>query len=314
MLNTAEKYNYAIDAERFEEMTDAAERLSAPMDHTLWFIDVDGRLQCNSSTNGDDLLTICRKSEATAAEVAQRNPDWLLELTRRRLETEEVQEASRLKNGENMLVLSPTPDDVLSGKLEFNVGYNVHKKTIMMRYWSKIDDRVSCRYVGLGSGDKDALRTAVGRTTKFIIPDDSEEILAQRIILDSSEDYCDQIIDGYDAILSRQNGQRYSYGSRYITEESALEIAGAERNQAILDEHMAEIATIQRNFFGNQKFEKLDQARWAYAARIDLSEQGKQFSSMSEASDYADSIGADYSGSCPSAPENAQAAADQLFG
>jgi hypothetical protein len=313
-MQTALNYESQVDAERFEEMTDAAERLTAPMDHTMWFIDINGKLQCNSSTTGDDLLTICQKSVITAAEVAKNNPDWLLELNRRQLEAAEVVEASRLKSGENMLVLSPTPDDVLSGKMALGSGYNIHKKTIMLRYWSKIDERVSCRYVSLGSGNKAALREAVGRSIKFIIPDDSEEILAQRIILDSSEDYCGQIIDGYDKILSRKNGQPYSYGSRYISEDNALQIAGAERNQAVLDEHMAIVADIKQRFSGAKQFEKLETARQAYAARLDLAEQGKEFSSMSQAGDYADSIGADYSGSCPSAPENAQAAADQLFG
>jgi chemotaxis protein MotB len=71
MQNNAEKYQQDFTAERFEEMTDVAERLSAPMDHTIWFVDTENGLKCNSSVGGDDLLTICQKSEVNAALIAK---------------------------------------------------------------------------------------------------------------------------------------------------------------------------------------------------------------------------------------------------
>ena len=142
-------------AAEYEEMTDVAERLRAPMDHPIQFQNIDGKLYTDSSVDGKDLLTISREAEFAALEMARRNPQWTVEAYRRHIESEEIVAASALPDGAQMIVYSPTPDVVLSGGVTIG-GYNTEKATIMVRAWENRDGYIDCRYISLDGGNKAA--------------------------------------------------------------------------------------------------------------------------------------------------------------
>ena len=288
-------------AAEYEEMTDVAERLRAPMDHAIRFKNIDGKLYTNSSVDGKDLLTISRDAEFAALEVAKQNPQWTVEAYRRHIESEEVVAASALPDGAQMVIYSPTPDAVVSGAVNIG-GYNTEKATTMVRVWENQDGHLDCRYISLDGGNREALRASVQSIGRKIPEDyDSEQILATfYTFLDRDEDLVDKLVDGYDMEMRRQTGTDHSYGRAGLNHKKALDIALENPNR--LYDHMAEIARLKWSYEGEELREKLEEARYNYAAALDKTSRGESVSSNLAAGGEARAAGADFSGYCATTP------------
>ncbi len=288
-------------AAEYEEMTDVAERLRAPMDHPITFNNSGGKLYTESSIDGKDLLTISREAEFAALEMAKQNPQWTVEAYRRHIESEEIVAATALPEGAQMIVYSPTPDVVLSGAVNIG-GYNTEKATIMVRAWHNNNGHLDCRYISLDGGNKAALR-ASARVIGRKIPDDydSEQILATfHTFLDGEQNLVDNLIDGYDEEMLRQTGINHSYGREGLNHKKALDIALEHPDR--LHDHMAEVARLKWSYEGEELREKLEEARYNYAAALDKSSRGESVSSNSMAGGEARASGVDFSGYCATTP------------
>lgn len=300
----------------YEVMTDVAERISAPMDHTISFQRVDGKLYCGSSIDGKDLLTISKEAEFSAYEVAKTNPQWTIEALRRHLETEEVQQAARLKSGEQMVVFSPTPDAALSGKINIG-GYNTDKKTTMVRIYEASDsDEFSCRYISLDGGDWDALAAAVASIDgQMPAVYESEAMLAQRYVSSgSTSNIGNTITTHYDAAMEAKYGGVYSYGNTYVSQQSALELAMLRRDR--LDEFMAIRSDLEFRYTGAELASEIERAMYDYAAALDKIARGEDVVDNGSAGGEARDSGANYSGYCASTPgqESTQTTYEAMFG
>lgn len=288
-------------AAEYEEMTDVAERLRAPMDHAIRFKNIDGKLYTESSVDGKDLLTISREAEFAALEMAKQNPQWTVEAYRRHIESEEIVAASALPDGAQMIVYSPTPDVVLSGAVNIG-GYNTEKATVMVRAWQNRDGHLDCRYISLDGGNKAALRISAQSINREIPEDyDSELILATFYTFpEEDETLVEKLVDGYDEEMRRQTGVDHSYGRMGLNHKKALDIAL--ENPDRLYDHMAEIARLKWSYEGEDLREKLEEARYNYAAALDKTSRGEAVSSNSIAGGEARAVGADFSGYCATTP------------
>lgn len=288
-------------AAEYEEMTDVAERLRAPMDHPISFKNVDGKLHTESSVDGKDLLTISREAEFAALEMAKQNPQWAIEAYRRHIESEEIVAATALPDDAQMIVYSPTPDVILSGAVNIG-GYNTEKATTMVRAWENSDGQLHCRYISLDGGNREALRASARAIGREIPEDyDSEQILATfYTFLDGEEDLADRLVDGYDNSMKRQTGEDHSYGRVGLNHKKALDIAL--ENPERLQDHMAEIARLKWSYEGEELSKKLEEARYNYAAALDKTSRGEAVSSNSMAGGEARAVGADFSGYCATTP------------
>lgn len=298
-------------AAEYEEMSDVAERISAPMDHSIEFMNIGGRLYTETSVDGKDLLTISREAELVALEMAKLNPQWAVEAYRRHIETEEIKYVTEMPDGASAIVFSPTPDVVLSGAVNIG-GYNLDKKDIMTREWKKIGDKLTCRYISLSGGNREALVEAV-RSIGRDIPDHygSEEILATFYTFLNGEDgLADKAVESYDHSMSAQYGGDWSYGRPYISNETAMEVAMA--YPECLDDFMAEKAEIEALYHGDELKSKLEAARYNYAAALDKKHRGEEVISNKQAGDAARASGSDYSGYCATGADNSQSNAEAL--
>jgi ssDNA-binding Zn-finger/Zn-ribbon topoisomerase 1 len=301
--------NYFTPKE-YQEMTDVAERLRAPMDHTIAFEERSGKLYCDSSVEGDDLLTISKNAEFAARQMTKTDPAWSVEALRRSIETQEIIQAIDLPFGAQMVVFSPTPDAVLAGAINIG-GYNLDKKTTMVRVWTHDETGISCRYISLDGGNREAL-TASARAIGWEIPVEygSEEILSTFCTFSSNQlDLAGCLIDGYDAEMKRQTGRNHSYGRLGLNHKKALEIAY--ENPAILHEHMAEIKALKWQYSGAELDKKLEDARYNYAAALDQITRGEVVTSNTAAGGVARASGVNFAGYC--APNSTQEAYGRMF-
>jgi hypothetical protein len=314
-------WNNHFSAEEYEEMTDVAERLRAPMDHAIRFQNRNGQLYCASSVDQKDLLTISREAEVVARKVAETNLAWAMEAVRRHAESLEIETATSLPIGATMAVFSPTPDDVLDGSVNIG-GYNLDKKTTMVRVWSNTENGLDCRYISLDGGNRAALRAAAAAIGREMPAQyGSEEILSTFYQFDSGEpDIAERIIGAHDEYLKQQTGQDFSYGRAGLNHKKALDIAA--EHPARLAEHMAEIQRLKWSYSGEALDKKMEEARFNYAAALDRTERGEAVSSNSSAGDSARAGGENFAGFCaaspnandPNAPNSAQEALNKLFG
>ena len=294
-------------AAEYEEMTDVAERISAPMDHPISFQNIDGKLYTESSVDGDDLLTISRNAEKAALAIARQNPQWTVEAYRRSIESQEVLQATSLPVGAKMIVASPTPDVALSGAVNIG-GYNLEKKTTMVRVWENTGQTLGCRYISLDGGNRQALQVAmqsVGRD----IPDefDSEQILATfYTFLDEDRDLGDLLVNNYDSEMERQTGEIHSYGRPGLTHDSKKALEIAMENPDRLRDHMEEVARLKWAYSGDELKDKLEEARYNYAAALEKVNKGGIVTSNGAAGGEARASGANFSGYCATTPDNAQ--------
>ena len=300
--------------EEYEEMTDVAERLRAPMDHAIIFHGKDGKLYCGTSTTGDDLLTISKNAELTAQEMTRVSPAWAVETLRRNIETREIIQATNLPYGAQMLIFSPTPDDVLSGAINIG-GYNLEKKTTMVRVWTHDEEGLGCRYISLDGGNKKALIAAARAVGREILPQDtSEEILATFYSFPNGIDnLAECVVDGYDEEMKRQTGRDHSYGRPGLNHKKALEIAY--ENPARLHEHMSTIRALRWQYSGEKLAQELEKARYDYAAALDKitrcdstgggGDGGGGIISNRAAGNEARGSGANFSGYCAGSSVNA---------
>jgi hypothetical protein len=289
-----------------DELTDVAERLRAPLDHKLWFMVRAGDLHCSSAAGDKGAREICRDAVTVAEQVALRDPNWLIEVARRRLELDEIDCATKLSRGQNLLVLSPIPDAVLAGN-SLGSGYNLAKKSTMVRFWRHDDSGLSCRYISLDAprgGGREALSRAMAELGVEIPANfDSEDILSQRYYFANS-DVADELRQNYDHALTERFGGVWHYGQPNLSQKKALEIA-MERPD-LLRTLMTDLATARDQFYGAKLSAELEHLRYNYAAALDVHRDGRDVATgdMAAIGESARAAGDDYSGNCPTIPEN----------
>ncbi|MDR3298247.1 MAG: hypothetical protein LBT19_02695 [Candidatus Nomurabacteria bacterium] len=273
----------------FDELTDCAERIRAPLDHQLYFNLEDGDLLCNTASDGNGLKSISETALKVAIEATKSDPRWAIEALRRRIEYDEISKVLDMPDGQ-MLVLSPTPDAVIEGEWDLGVGYNLTKKSIMMRLWKRAGDEFACRYISLNGGHKDGLIVGI-ETLGQSHPDSnsSEDWLRGRWHFPPEVDVAGEIIAAYDTYLGDKFGGDWNYGMETISEASALALVS--RWPDLLEEHMM---NLEKAISPAAK----ELLRYNYAAAIEARRAGDFDISMDTAGDVARSNGEDFSGYC----------------
>lgn len=273
----------------FDELTDCAERIRAPLDHQLYFDLKDGDLCCNTASDGEGLKSIAETALRVAIEATKSDPRWAVEALRRRIEYDEISQVLDMPDGQ-MLVLSPTPDAAIEGDYDVGVGYNLTKKSIMMRLWKRSEDEFACRYISLNGGHKDGLAAGLEALDQQL-PDSntSEDWLRGRWQFPADVDVAGEMIAVYDAYLQDKFGGDWSYGMETISEASALALVS--KWPDLLEEHMMQLQ------HANTPAEK-ETLRYNYAAAIEARRAGDFDIGMSSAGDVARANGEDLSGYC----------------
>jgi rubrerythrin len=273
----------------FDELTDCAERIRAPLDHQLYFDLSGGDLYCNTASDGSGLMEIAETSLRVAIEATKIDPRWAVEALRRRIEYEELQQVIGMPDGQ-MLVLSPTPDAVIDGDYDLGVGYNITKKSIMLRLWKRSGDEFACRYISLNGGNKDGLVAGITELDQAL-PDGmgSEDWLRGRWQFSADLDVAGTMIAAYDNSMHQKFGGNWHYGMEAISEASALTLVS--RWPDLLQEHMARLSA------ATTPAEK-EILRYNYAAAIEARRAGDFDIDMDAAGDIARANGEDFAGYC----------------
>lgn len=273
----------------FDELTDCAERIRAPLDHQLYFDLEDGDLCCNTASDGQGLKAISETALQVAIEATRQDPRWAVEALRRRIEYDEITHVLAMPDGQ-MLVLSPTPDSAIEGNYDIGVGYNLTKKSIMMRLWKRAGDEFACRYISLNGGHKDGLIAGIESLGQQP-PDDnsSEEWLRGRWQFPADVDVAGEMIAAYDMYLQQKFGGEWNYGMEAISEASALQLVS--KWPDLLNEHMAKL--VHAKTPADKEI-----LRYNYAAAIEARRAGDFDISMESAGEAARGAGEDFSGYC----------------
>ncbi|MCL1839562.1 hypothetical protein FWF89_00980 [Candidatus Saccharibacteria bacterium] len=282
-------YEQEWSPDEFDELTDCAERIRAPLDHQMFFDLEDGDLQCNTADGGAGLLEIAEGSLRVAIEATKMDPRWAVEALRRRIEYDEIKQVLEMPDGQ-MLVLSPTPDAVIDGNWDLGIGYNTTKKSIMVRLWKRAGNEFACRYVSLNGGNKDGLVSGLAQLEQDP-PDDmgSEEWLRGRWHFPANVDVAGAMIKAYDQNMQQKFGGKWHYGMEKVSEAAALTLVS--RWLDLLNEHMKKLkkATTPR---------EKETLRYNYAAAIEARRAGNFDIGMEMAGHLARAEGLDFSGYC----------------
>lgn len=273
----------------FDELTDCAERIRAPLDHQLYFDFKNGDLHCNTASNGEGLKAIAETALQVAIAATKNDPRWVIEALRRRIEYDEITQVINMPDGQ-LLILSPTPDAVIESCKDIGVGYNLTKKSIMLRLWKRVGDEFACRYVSLNGGHKAGLAAGLEALDQpQPTTNSSEDWLRGRWHFPANIDVASEMIAAYDAYLQNKFGGDWSYGMEALTESAALTIVSEWPD--LLVEHMTKLQT------ATTPAEK-EALRYNYAAAIEARRAGDLGISMDAAGDAAHMNGEDFSGYC----------------
>jgi hypothetical protein len=273
----------------FDELTDCAERIRAPLDHQLYFDLRDGDLCCNTADGGSGLMQIAETALRVAIEATKRDPRWAVEALRRRIEYDELQQVINMPDGQ-MLILSPTPDAVIEGDWDFGIGYNLAKKSIMLRLWKRTGDEFACRYISLNGGNKSGLAAGLEKLDQ-VPPDDmsSENWLRGRWHFPATVDVASTMVAAYDKNMQAKFGGDWHYGMEAMSEAAALTLVS--RWPDLLEEHMSRLAR------ATAAAEK-EMIRYDYAAAVEARRAGDFDIDMETAGDMARASGEDFAGYC----------------
>ena len=293
---------FEYERQLIDEVTDMSERLAAPMHNRFNYeIHGDGELWFQDQALGE----VFDKGIQVAEEIAQKNPQFITELVRRRLERQEYDEMRRLALGgeddpELLVVLSPIPDAVLQGD-SLNA-YDLERKKTLVRIFQRTDTGIEATSMSLDRSDHDGLR-AIAKSFGRTIPKgaSSEDILAMRLWgyrTDLGHDAPSHIRKLYDNELGKKLGGNWYAGrqSSPVRDTKAF----VEKQTDLVVQHMDELMVLRKHYSGSRLEAKCEAARYDLAAALTRRLRGdSDASSLSSAGDAARVSGESYTNDCP---------------
>lgn len=296
-------YHEWLESLKRDEITDAAERVRAPQMTTMEFTLTPAGLV---NDLGQALRPIIEDGIAQAERMALVNPDWWVELERRKLELEEYEIMESLaaeEPGSGVLVSRwMIPDSVRAGNSSLP-GYNRERQKMFNRYAAPTENGLVIGYQSLDGSNYAAVQ-AMDRELGYELPDNlsSEQVAAQRrFIPDTSLEWLTgNQREAYDASLTKQLGGEWYAGRPPI---DVKEVVAYVSNQTdLIEKHMAivhKVFSLTRD--KDERMRLLEPHRYNLAAAIDmrLHDPTAEVSDLQAAGDTARSAGMDYSGDCP---------------
>jgi hypothetical protein len=202
------------------------------------------------------------------------------------------------------------PEEILNGESDLN-GYDKKRKIMMVRVAEKKQDTTDIFYLSLERSDYQAMQAAAENIGGHVPGGlTSKEILANPIFLDAEHEYdskdtARRLRAAYDQALSEKYIGQEFYGGIKVEQS---DITGSEKNalnfiqndcQDIIERGVKALGSIKYL----PEFEKKEQEKkllFDLSAAIDLKARGKEFSTLSEAGEYAYDVEGttDYGGSC----------------
>lgn len=285
-----------------DEITDAAERLSLPMQHSFDYVLKNGRLY---SEFGLSMEEVVQGGLDDSRLKAMFDDDWKEETVRREFQVAELKAAKTLRVGEKLVILSPIPDDVASGKSSIR-GYNRARMRMLVRISEKKSETdFSITTFSLDKSNRRAMQAAA-RVIGHEITDEqsSNDIVSNPVrITDNytSDELVAIIRNAYDLQLSEDLGGNWFAGMPPIKPDNAYRhvLSSIDAYPDIFNDHLKTIRYIQQEFFDPEKAESLENARQNFAARLDALRDNKHFVSAEAAGNAARAEGKTYEGDCP---------------
>lgn len=295
-----------------DELTEASEKLAMVMHNSFDFeLRSDGELYFQDGSIGD----VLRNSVLVAEELVKTNPQFTVELIRRRIELQEYDEQRKLALGgagdpDVLVVLSPIPDAVVAGA---DLGaYDKKRLKTLARIYERTEDGVRSTSLSLDGTDRKGLQAVAKQFGQAIHDDDgSEDILSMRFWGYASvlHDPAKTVRRRYDEQLERRLGGVWYAGRQdgdvvdaltYIKRQTDIVQAHMERMRGIDDEPV------------HLRDRMRDDARYNFAAALDRRRYGGTVfgdgGSLSESGGAARSAGVEYSSDCPTGGADGQAA------
>ncbi|MEO5691336.1 MAG: hypothetical protein ABIQ64_04070 [Candidatus Saccharimonadales bacterium] len=297
--------------QRFEEMTDLAERVGFPINTDIYYELRGESLYATTDTKSRAFIeqTCQAKQEARYMFTG----DQSFEVTRRSHEHDEAIDAERLAKGElsgNVMVkVSKVPDAIVEGTTSIK-GYKRDTKRTFVRIYHREGPRVRCRLFSIDHNDTDGLNRIGSLVGMQLTGRSSEDILADKIVFDitDAESFVDELaesaIASYDDAMYRRTGQITRGGSSYANRIDAQ--TAVESQPHLLKQHFAAISAIVGLGLNKAATEDLlETERQRTAAAISLATRGEDVVSTGDASVLAEAAKGDYSRECATATENA---------
>jgi hypothetical protein len=296
-------YHEWLESLQRDEITDAAERVRAPQQTTIeFFLTADGLV----NDLGQALRPIIEGGVAHAERMALTNPDWLVELERRRIELEEydLMETLAVQGPEAGIMLTRwlIPDAVRSGQSTLP-GYNRERLKMFNRYAAPTADGLIIGYQSLDGSHYGAVR-AMDESLGYDLPEGmgSEDIARQRRMIpvraESLDTLMDQQRDVYDQELTYLYGGEWYAGRPPISVKEVTRFIATQTD--LVSEHMAivhKIFNVTRD--RDERMRLLEPHRYNFAAALDARLHGKPIESLAAAGEAARESGLDYDGDCP---------------
>lgn len=305
-------HHWEYERRLYDEITDVAERVRAPISPTQEFaLSAEGLV----SARGEPLRPIIAKGLAEAQRMAMAHPDWQVEVVRRTIDLEEydaLEAFAREGEGAGALVSYwLIPDAVRAGGSSLP-GYNRDRLKMFTRVAVPTKDGVAIKYHSYDGSylpGVQAMDEALGFA--FDATRGSEQIASDRrriTVPVESVDALDEILrQAYDGAMARDLGGEW-FGGR--PPMAVTDVIGFITSQErLLSDHMAELAKIFGKITDPHERNKLmEPHRYNLAAAIDDLLHGKTVASAGEAGDAARAEGRNLDGDCATGDD----AVDQL--
>lgn len=301
-MQTKEK-PIAINHEREnwrDEVTDAAERLRMPMEHSFSYKLIDGKLY---SEFGKSIDVVVANGIADIRPKVALQPDLQFELDRRLLDQEELEEVKTLQPGEKLVTILPIPDAVRNGTTTID-GYDRQRMRALVRVSEHtLDGSFTIACFSLDKSDYGGLQAAA-QTVEHTIADGlgSEAIMAQRQRVGgetSAKEMIDTMRAAYDIQLAKTYGGLWYAGRPHQSSETALEFV---LNQPdLVTQHTKIMRDLGVRFSGVELTLKQHEARYNFAAVLDdrLNKKEVGAHSFESSGTQARVDGKSFDGDCP---------------
>ncbi len=230
------KPHYDERLRRYDDATTwTAELLSGAMRTEFDFMSDGNELYAH---DGAPMTPIFKDALAEAERTATHNPNLRFEARRRKIEAEELKEILAMAQGDRlntMVVVSDFPPELMDAKEDVG-GYNVRRKTAMLRVISKQPDG-SIKMVSrsLEGSNRQALEDIYKSMGQEARPG---ELLGQRMHLKLSHEQQQVLAEGlmgvYDRSLGQQFGGNWHAGWRMPTDRAEINTYDFVRSQSDL--------------------------------------------------------------------------------
>ncbi len=297
--------------ERFEEMTDLAERIGFPIETDIYYELRGESLYAMSDTKSRAFIEQTYQSKQEAQYLF--TGDQSFEVVRRSHEHDEAIDTERLAKGELggnvMIKVSKVPDAIVYGTTSIK-GYKRETMRTFIRMYNREGSMVRCKLFSIDQNNHDGLQR-IGKLIGIQLTDrSSEDILADSIVVDVDDadqfvnEMSEALLKTYDDTMYEQTGKRTRGGSHFSTELDAQ--SAVESQPHLLREHFDAISAIAGLGLNPAAHEDLlEIERQKTAAAISLSARGQFVSSTGDGSVAAEVAQGNYSRECPTSSENA---------